>query len=66
MDGLAKIHEFLLPQDVVQREIQALKDQMLSQFQMPQGQAPQLDLPDELFKDQAEQRVRVAWWSTKS
>ena len=32
---------------------------MLSQFQMPQGQAPQLDLPDELFKDQAEQRVRV-------
>ena len=48
MDGLAKIHEFLLPDDVVRREIQALKDQMLSQFQMPQGQAPQLDLPDEL------------------
>ena len=43
----------------MRREIQALKDQMLSQFQMPQGQAPQLDLPDELFKDQAEQRVRV-------
>ena len=59
MDGLSKIHEFLLPDDVVRREIQALKDQMLSQFQMPQGQAPQLDLPDELFKDQAEQRVRV-------
>ena len=59
MDGLSKIHDFLLPADVVQREIQALKDQMLSQFQMPQGQAPQLDLPDELFKDQAEQRVKV-------
>ncbi len=59
MDGLSKIHDFLLPDDVVHREIHALKDQMLSQFQMPQGQAPQLDLPDELFKDQAEQRVKV-------
>jgi len=59
MDGLSKIHEFLIPQDVVQREIGALKDQMLSQFQMPQGQAPQLDLPDALFQDQAEQRVKV-------
>jgi trigger factor len=59
MDSLSKIHEFQLPQDVVHREIHALKDQMLNQFQMPQGQMPQLDLPDELFKDQAEQRVKV-------
>ena len=59
MDGLAKIHNFTLPFDVVQREINALKNQMLSQFQMPQGQAPQLDLPDALFQDQAEQRVKV-------
>ena len=59
MDGLAKIHNFTLPFDVVQREISALKNQMLSQFQMPQGQAPQLDLPDALFQDQAEQRVKV-------
>ena len=59
MDGLSKVHDFLLPHDVVQREISALKNQMLSQFQMPQGQAPQLDLPDALFQDQAEQRVRV-------
>jgi len=59
MDGLSKVHEFLIPQDVVVREIGALKEQMLSQFQMPQGQAPQLDLPDALFQDQAEQRVKV-------
>ena len=59
MDGLSKAHEFLIPQDVVLREIGALKEQMLSQFQMPQGQAPQLDLPDALFQDQAEQRVKV-------
>lgn len=59
MDNLSKAHDFLLPHDVVQREISALKNQMLSQFQMPQGQAPQLDLPDALFQDQAEQRVRV-------
>ncbi|MAI15929.1 MAG: trigger factor [Gammaproteobacteria bacterium] len=59
MDNLSKVHDFLLPHDVVQREIGALKNQMLSQFQMPQGQAPQLDLPDALFQDQAEQRVKV-------
>jgi trigger factor len=59
MDGLSKVNEFLIPQDVVLREIGALKEQMLSQFQMPQGQAPQLDLPDALFQDQAEQRVKV-------
>ncbi len=58
MDGLAKIHDFLLPHAVVHREIHTLKDQMLSQFQMgPQAQAP--ELPDELFQDQAEKRVKV-------
>ena len=58
MDELAKLHEFPLPLAVVQREIQVLKEQMLSQFQMGgQGQTP--DLPDELFSDQAEKRVKV-------
>ncbi|MEM7098351.1 MAG: trigger factor [Pseudomonadota bacterium] len=58
MDGLGKLHEFQLPLAIVQREIQVLKDQMLSQFQMgPQSQG--LDLPDELFSDQAENRVKV-------
>ena len=58
MDGLGGLHEFQLPHAVVHREIHVLKDQMLSQFQMgPQAQAPQL--PDELFQDQAEKRVKV-------
>ena len=58
MDNLSKYTIFCYPTTWC-REISALKNQMLSQFQMPQGQAPQLDLPDALFQDQAEQRVRV-------
>ncbi len=58
MDELSRIHEFQIPGAMVQREIQVLKDQMLSQFQMPaQAKAP--DLPDELFHDQAEKRVKI-------
>jgi trigger factor len=59
MDGLEKLHEFLLPQAVVHREIHVLKDQMLSQFQMPQQGARTPDLPDELFEEQAQKRVKV-------
>ena len=36
-----------------------LKEQMMSQFQMPPGQAQSLELPDALFQDQAEKRVKV-------
>jgi trigger factor len=32
---------------------------MMGQFQMPPGQAQSLDLPDALFHDQAEKRVKV-------
>ena len=59
MDSLAELHEFAVPTDIVHREIQVLKDQMMSQFQMPPGQAQSLDLPDALFQDQAEKRVKV-------
>lgn len=58
MDQLAKLHDFTLPQAMVHREIQVLKDQMLSQFQMG-GDGPKPQLPDELFQDQGEQRVKV-------
>lgn len=58
MDQLAKLHDFKLPQAMVHREIQVLKDQMLSQFQMG-GDGPKPQLPDELFQDQGEQRVKV-------
>ena len=58
MDEIEKLHEFSLAAAVVDREIEVLKQQMLGQFQMPNNaQAP--DLPNELFQDQAEKRVRV-------
>jgi trigger factor len=59
MDGLAKVYDFSLPHDLVHREIHSLKEQMMSQFQMPPGQSPNIDLPDALFQDQAEKRVKV-------
>ncbi len=58
MDSLGELHEFPLPHAVVHREIHTLKDQMLGQFQMG-GAAQKPDLPDELFQDQAEKRVKV-------
>jgi len=58
MDQLAELHEFQLPHAVVNREIHALKDQMLGQFQMA-GPGNKPDLPDELFSDEAQKRVKV-------
>ncbi|MCH1551165.1 MAG: trigger factor [Pseudomonadales bacterium] len=58
MDKLGDLHEFHLPKAVVQREIDALKEQMLGQFQMT-GPGPKPDLPNELFQEQAEKRVKV-------
>jgi trigger factor len=58
MDQLADLHDFQLPQAIVVREIQVLKDQMLGQFQMG-GDGPKPELPDELFSDQAEKRVKI-------
>lgn len=58
MDEIAKLHDFQLPLAVVQREIESLKEQMMGQFQMP-ANAERPNLPDELFQDQAEKRVKV-------
>ena len=45
---------------MISREIQVLKDQMMGQFQQPPGgRQNELNLPDELFKDQAEKRVKL-------
>lgn len=58
MDEIYKLHEFQLPNAIVSREIETLKQQMQGRFQMPaSAEAP--ILPDELFQDQAEKRVRV-------
>ena len=60
MDSLGGLHEFDVPDPMVTREIQVLKDQMMSQFQQPPGgKQNDLNLPDELFKDQAQKRVKL-------
>ncbi|MGI9325156.1 MAG: trigger factor [Pseudomonadales bacterium] len=60
MDQLDKLHELQLPAALVSGEIEQLKQQMMQQFQMPPGaSAPDLDLPDELFTEQAERRVKL-------
>ncbi|MFA7553582.1 MAG: trigger factor [Spongiibacteraceae bacterium] len=61
MDGLVAAHEDLqLPQALVKQEISALKRQMVQQFG---GAAASLDvdslLPDDMFTEQAERRVRL-------
>ena len=58
MDELARLHDFPIPQAMIDNEIQGLKQQMLQQFQVPPG-GQQPDLPSELFTDQATRRVKV-------
>ena len=60
MDKLGELHDFEIPAPMISREIQVLKDQMMGQFQQPPGgRQNELNLPDELFKDQAEKRVKL-------
>ncbi len=61
MDQLHTLHTLQLPSAMISREIEVLKNQMLQQFQMyGQGKgAPDIDLPDDLFQEQAERRVAV-------
>ncbi len=60
MDSLGELHDFEIPAPMISREIQVLKDQMMGQFQQPPGgRQNELNLPDELFKDQAEKRVKL-------
>lgn len=61
MSELHSLHSVQLPSAMVGQEIQNQKQQMLQQFQMygQNGQAPEIDLPDDLFTEQAEKRVSV-------
>ena len=59
MDQLSALHEVALPNAMVEREIDVLRQQMLQQFQMYGAQGAQPDLPAELFREQAERRVKV-------
>lgn len=61
MDALVEIHgDLQIPQALVKQEISQLKRQMVQQFG---GQAASLDvdslLPDDMFTEQAEKRVRL-------
>lgn len=61
MDGILEIHEDVqIPQSLVSQEVDVLRGQMVQQFG---ASAEQLDvkslLPDEMFKEQAERRVRL-------
>lgn len=59
-ETMAKAYDFLLPASMVKQEIEQLKQQMMQQFQMgQQGKMPAMDLPDNLFTEQAERRVRL-------
>lgn len=58
MNGLAKNHQFDLPEALVKQEADRMRQQMMQQF----GGGQQFDaslLPDELFRDQAERSVRL-------
>ncbi len=59
MDQLDALHQVQLPSALVGNEIENLRRQMLQQFQMYGAQASQPQLPDDLFRAQAERRVKV-------
>lgn len=59
MDQLNQLHDVQIPAALVDQEIQALREQMLQQFQMYGSNAKQPDLPGELFREQAMRRVTV-------
>ncbi|MEZ5557432.1 MAG: trigger factor [Pseudomonadales bacterium] len=59
MDQLHELHSVQLPRALVQREIAGLRQQMLQQFQMYGSAGKDINLPDELFQEQAERRVSV-------
>ncbi len=55
MDGLRELHELELPQALIKQEMDALREQMKSNLQQPTTTG----LPDDLFKDEAERRVKL-------
>ncbi|MCZ6618081.1 MAG: trigger factor, partial [Gammaproteobacteria bacterium] len=59
MDRLNELHDTQLPHALVHREIHVLKDQMSQRMRSYGSADNELNLPDEIFKDQAEKRVMV-------
>ena len=62
MDALLDAHQSLeIPQSLIDQEIKAMRAQMFQQFGGAAGQDLDLDslLPDDMFKDNAERRVKL-------
>jgi len=57
MEGMLEIHEFDVPQAMVEQEIEQLKKQAMQQFGGQGASFP--DLPSELFQDKAIKRVKL-------
>lgn len=59
LDELTKLHEVQLPDTLVAKEIEALKQRMMQQLQMYGNDQALPGFDDELFRDEAQKRVTV-------
>lgn len=59
MEALLEGHSIQIPQVLIKNEIDALRNQSLQQFGGDMGQFDASLLPDELFSEQAERRVKL-------
>ena len=59
LDELTKLHEVQLPDTLVAKEIEALKQKMMQQLQMYGSNQELPGFDDDLFRDEAEKRVTV-------
>jgi len=62
MDGLIEVHEVAVPKALITDEVGRLREQFLERLsQQMGGQKPPegIDLPDDMFKDEAERRVKL-------
>ncbi len=57
MDLLLAKNDFPVPGSLINEEIGRLKKQLIDQMQVPEGSEPELD--DEMFKSDAERRVKL-------
>lgn len=59
MEALIESHDIQIPQVLIKNEINALRQQSVQQFGGDAGQFDASMLPDELFSEQAERRVKL-------
>ncbi|MEJ2308941.1 MAG: trigger factor [Gammaproteobacteria bacterium] len=59
MDLLLENNDFAVPQAMIDSEAQRLKEETKQQMQGQQGQSSSVDLPLDIFREQAERRVKL-------